>query len=294
MILFRVGDDDDDLLPEEEDINVYNSALHKLLDICRVKKEDLSSPNMDRVEIDMSEYFTYLNEERKKHGCTIYDAGDDDEPAVEECIEIEVTREDFERLITQDIKTTIDLIKDCLETCGLSKDDIDHILLVGGSSHIPLVKRLLREEFGEKKIGADINSDTCVACGAALRGQNDFDHIREIKERSTFAIAIETANNPYKELIPANSKLPYSGFGDYKLHKCNPGFFNSSVYEKSGAGNKEYELIKHVTVEDDSFYDRARNIRVKYSLTKEGELTVSFIDLDDNDRLLRKEQRVLD
>ena len=294
-------EDDEDLLPEEkENINVYTSALHKLLDICREKKEELSTPGVDRVEIDMSEYFTYLNEERKRHGCSDYDADDDDdEPAIEECIEIEITRDDFERLITQDIKTTIDLTKECIETCGLSKNEIEHVLLVGGSSHLPKVKKLLREEFGEKKIGADINADTCVACGAALRGQDDFAGFEEINklvftERSTFAIAVEKGRNHYQELIPANSKLPYSGYKDYKLHECNPGFFISSVYEKSGAGNKEYELIKNIVVEDESFYDRAARIRVEYKLTKEGELTVSFIDLDDNRMLRKEEQRVLD
>ena len=84
-------------------------------------------------------------------------------------IDIEVARDDFERLIEPSIDRTIELTQKAIAEAHLTPDVIDTILLVGGSSLIPLVSRKLEAIFGAGKIRRDVNPMQCVALGAAIQ-----------------------------------------------------------------------------------------------------------------------------
>jgi hypothetical protein len=81
--------------------------------------------------------------------------------------DVQVTREDFERLIKDDIVQTLDLLQETLDRAGVSAGDLSALFLVGGSSRIPLVARMVEERFGR----ADTKGDpkAVVALGAAQR-----------------------------------------------------------------------------------------------------------------------------
>ena len=82
--------------------------------------------------------------------------------------DIVITRDTFESLIRPLIQRTIDLIGDLLNKTSISADDLSNILLVGGSSCIPLVKRMLVEKYGEEKILSSEKPMLAVAQGAAI------------------------------------------------------------------------------------------------------------------------------
>ena len=82
-------------------------------------------------------------------------------------LDLEVTRTEFEELIKDYIKRTGVYIDQALEAAKWTKDEIDVVLLVGGSTRIPLVEKFLEGKFG-KKIRRDINPDEAVALGAAI------------------------------------------------------------------------------------------------------------------------------
>lgn len=84
-------------------------------------------------------------------------------------IQLELTREEYEAMIRPHIKRTIDLTLEAIREADYRPEDLDHILLVGGSSLTPLVAELLRKEFGEEKILRGINPMECVALGAAIQ-----------------------------------------------------------------------------------------------------------------------------
>lgn len=88
----------------------------------------------------------------------------DDEP-IDDVI---VSRDTFESLIRPLIQRTIDLIEDLLAKTSISADDISNILLVGGSSCIPLVKRMLVEKYGEEKVLSSEKPMLAIAHGAAI------------------------------------------------------------------------------------------------------------------------------
>ena len=79
-----------------------------------------------------------------------------------------VTRETYESLINEYVVRTEMLVEDALVEAGLKPADIDSVLLVGGSSRIPAVQKMLQRHFGRAPQMA-INPDEAVALGAALQ-----------------------------------------------------------------------------------------------------------------------------
>ena len=83
-------------------------------------------------------------------------------------VELELTRDQFEAMIRSDVERSIELVKAAIGNANLTVDEIDHVLLVGGSSCIPLVRKSLVAVFGEQKIRMDVDAMKCVAFGAAI------------------------------------------------------------------------------------------------------------------------------
>ena len=82
--------------------------------------------------------------------------------------DIVVSRDTFESLITPLIQRTIELIEELLKKTSITADDLSNILLVGGSSCIPLVKRMLVEKYGEEKVLSSEKPMLAIAHGAAI------------------------------------------------------------------------------------------------------------------------------
>jgi molecular chaperone DnaK len=82
-------------------------------------------------------------------------------------VELDLTRDQFESMIRPDVERSIALVKTAIDNARMEIEHIDHVLLVGGSSCIPLVRRSLAALFGESKIRSDVDPMKCVAFGAA-------------------------------------------------------------------------------------------------------------------------------
>ena len=84
-------------------------------------------------------------------------------------LDMELTRSDFEAMIKPRLERTVDLTQKAIKDAGLTAESIDYILLVGGSTAVPLVEQTLGKIFGEGKIRKDVNPMQCVAIGAAVQ-----------------------------------------------------------------------------------------------------------------------------
>lgn len=80
----------------------------------------------------------------------------------------QVTRDDFEELIAAQIDRTLELTRGVLRDASRTTEDIDKVLLIGGSTRIPLVRRRLAEMFGEEKVHSGIDPMSAVALGAGI------------------------------------------------------------------------------------------------------------------------------
>jgi len=85
-------------------------------------------------------------------------------------VELELSRAEFERMISTQVAESVELVRTAIRNAGetMTPDQIDHVLLVGGSSYIPLIRKSLAAVFGEAKLLMNVDPMKCVAYGAAV------------------------------------------------------------------------------------------------------------------------------
>jgi Fe-S protein assembly chaperone HscA len=123
-----------------------------------------------------------------------------------------ITRADLERLIRPLIDRTVAPCRQALADAGLEAKDIDEAVLVGGSTRIPLVRRVVGELFARKP-HSDLNPDEVVALGAAIQADILVSGRREmlLLDVTPLSLGIETMGGVVSKIILRNSTIPASG-----------------------------------------------------------------------------------
>ena len=242
-----------------KDISRDDKARNKLREACRTLKHDLSHSEMANIEVDAL-----------------------------------VNGKDFDSTLTRDqfVEINKDLFDKCLEPVDralkdahISGDDIDEIVLIGGSTRIVRIQEMLAEKFPSKTLSKRISPDEAVAMGAAIQGANlaqKFDEHNTklsgvtLMDVAPMSLGIELASGKMSILINRNTTIPYSHTRVYKNNDDYQTEAVVEVFEGEEKMAKRNRLLGKFTVP--GLPPRLRGqvqIPVKFSLDANGVLEVT-------------------
>ena len=164
-------------------------AMQRLKDAAEKAKIELSASQKTNVNLP----FITATQEGPKH------------------LNVDITRAKFEQLVDDLVKRTISPCELALKDAGLNKSQIDHVILVGGSTRIPKIQETVKEFFG-KEPSKGVNPDEVVSVGAAIQGGVLTGEVEDVVllDVSPLTLGIETLGGVMTKLIEANSTIPTS------------------------------------------------------------------------------------
>lgn len=146
--------------------------------------------------------------------------------------EVELSKDDFEKMIEPLIEKTIQCCKNALTDAQLTTDDIEEIIMVGGSTRVPLVIQRV-SDFFKRKVHNELNPDEVVALGAAIQADilagNNKDFL--LLDITPLSLGIETMGGLMDVLMPRNSKIPSKASRQYTTQKDGQSGIRISVFQ---------------------------------------------------------------
>jgi molecular chaperone DnaK len=195
---------------------------------------------------------------------------------------IDLTRESFEKIIRNMLTRTVFLVEQALDSAKLKPSDIDHVVLVGGSTRIPKVKTILEKMFGKttKSCG---NVDECVALGAALFAKKSA-KIQEVCNASYGTLAM-VYNAKTKEeklmnsiVIPKNTPIPCSRTQVYQTSEDNERVIEVDITQGEDEDAKFIDVIGRITLEVPPNRPKGCEIAVTFSYDENQRVRALVVD----------------
>jgi molecular chaperone DnaK len=197
-------------------------------------------------------------------------------------LQMSITRSKFEQLISGLVDKCKKPVLDALKDAGLQANQIEEVVLVGGSTRVPMVQKMVKDLFAGKEPNKSVNPDEVVAVGAAIQGGIAKGDVKDILvlDATPLSLGVETLGGVMTVLIPRNTTIPTSKKETFSTAADNQTAVTINVLQGEREFARDNRLLGTFNLADIPPAPRGLpQIEVTFNIDVNGILNVSAKDL---------------